>query len=95
MSEGIIVYGLHAVEAVLEQTPARVLGGLVQRDRGDARLEAVRSSSARATGRRSMPRAAQAARTASSGASPRSRCTRPPSTRSGVRSSTASTACNP
>ena len=46
MSEGVVVYGLHAVEAVLAQTPERVLGGLVQRDRGDARLEAVRAACA-------------------------------------------------
>ena len=43
MKDGVVVYGLHAVEAVLAQTPERVLGAMVQRDRGDARLEAVRA----------------------------------------------------
>ena len=43
MKDGVLVYGLHAVEAVLAQTPERVLSAMVQRDRGDARLEAVRA----------------------------------------------------
>ncbi|MEX0900261.1 MAG: 23S rRNA (guanosine(2251)-2'-O)-methyltransferase RlmB [Gammaproteobacteria bacterium] len=43
MKDGVLVYGLHAVEAVLLRTPERVLSAMVQRDRGDARLEAVRA----------------------------------------------------
>ena len=42
MKDGALVYGLHAVESLVERSPERVLSGLVQRDRGDARLEAVR-----------------------------------------------------
>lgn len=41
MTDATLVFGLHAVEAVLEKHPERVVGLLLQRGRHDGRLESI------------------------------------------------------
>lgn len=56
VTETAVVFGLHAVQAALENQASRVAGVLLQRGRGDARIDAIeqlaRSRNQRRTARR-------------------------------------------